>query len=81
MVYVMDDSGERRLVGALYKALKGNGPTPCGPATYWHTHSRCIPPAGEAIPENKDNTCPAGYTHREGAVEMMHLWFVPRRQR
>jgi hypothetical protein len=81
LVYVTDDSGERRFVGALYKALKGSGPTPCGAATYWHTHGRCIPPVGEAIPENKDKTCPAGYTHREGVVEMMHLWFVPRRGR
>jgi hypothetical protein len=81
LVYRMDADGERQFVGALYKALKGAGPTPCGAATYWHTHGRCMPPAGEAIPENKDKTCPAGYTHREGAVEMMHLWFVPRRQR
>lgn len=81
LVYVMDDSGERRFVGALYKAIKGQGPTPCGAATYWHTHGRCIDAAGAVIAENKDKTCPADYTHREGAVEMMHLWFVPRGQR
>ncbi len=81
LVYVMDDSGERRLAGALYKALTGQGPTPCGAATYWHTHGRCIGAAGAVIAENKDKTCPAGYTHREGTVEMMHLWFVPRGQR
>jgi hypothetical protein len=81
LIYVMDDSGERRFVGALYKAFKGQGPAPCGNATYWHTHGHCIAPDGTAIPENKDKTCPAGYEHREGVVEMMHVWFVPRRQR
>ena len=81
LIYRTDANGERQFVGALYKALKGNGPTPCGAATYWHTHGRCIDAQGTAIEENKDKTCPAGYTHREGAVEMMHLWFVPRRQR
>ena len=81
LIYVMDDNGERRFVGALYKAFKGQGPTPCGNATYWHTHGRCIAPDGSAIPENKDRTCPPGYEHREGVVEMMHLWFVRRGER
>jgi hypothetical protein len=81
LVYRTDDSGERRFVGALYKAFKGQGPTPCGAATYWHTHGRCIASDGTKVEENKDKTCPAGYEHREGAIEMMHVWFVPRRQR
>jgi hypothetical protein len=81
LIYVTDASGSRRFVGALYKALKGQGPTPCGNATYWHTHGRCISPAGETIPENKDKTCPAAYEWRDGAIEMMHIWFVPRRPR
>jgi len=81
LIYISDASGERRLVGALYKAIKGQGPTPCGNATSWHTHGRCIAADGTFIPESKDKTCPAGYEHHDGAVEMMHLWFVPRRQR
>lgn len=81
LVYQLNDGGERQLIGALYKALKGQGSAPCGAATYWHTHGRCIDAAGAVIAENKDKTCPAGSNHREGAVEMMHLWFVPRGQR
>jgi hypothetical protein len=80
LVYIMRD-GERVFAGAMYRALRGQGRTPCGAATYWHTHGRCVPPNGEAIAENKDKTCPAGYEHQDGVVEMMHLWFIPRRQR
>jgi hypothetical protein len=82
LIYVTDDAGGKRFVGVMYKALKGQGPTPCGNATFWHTHGQCIDPAGGAtIPELKDKTCPAGYAHRDGAIEMMHLWFARRGQR
>jgi hypothetical protein len=81
LVYVTDASGERRFVGAMYRALKGHGPAPCGNATYWHTHGRCLAPDGTSIPEDTDKTCPAGYVWRDGMVEMMHVWFVPRKQR
>jgi hypothetical protein len=81
LIYVTQDDGVKRLVGVLYHAPLGQGPTPCGNATFWHTHGTCIAADGTAIPESKDKTCPAGMTHRAGNVEMMHLWFVPRGQR
>jgi hypothetical protein len=81
LVYRTDENGERRFVGALYKAMKGEGPAPCGNATSWHTHGRCLGADGAVMPENKDKTCPPGYERRDGAVEMMHVWFEPRRPR
>jgi hypothetical protein len=81
LIYATDANGERRFVGALYRSLKGHGPTPCGNATFWHTHGRCIASDGTSAPESKDKTCPAGYEHRDGAIEMMHIWYVPRGQR
>jgi hypothetical protein len=82
LIYATQDDGSKRFVGVLYHAPKGEGPTPCGNATYWHTHGQCIDRAtGALAPERKDKTCPAGYEYRDGAVEMMHLWFVPRGRR
>jgi len=81
LIYVTQNDGGKRFVGALYHAPLGQGPTPCGAATFWHTHGTCIAADGTAIPESKDKTCPAGYEYRPGNVEMMHLWFVPRGSR
>jgi hypothetical protein len=82
LIYRTDAAGERRLIGAMYKAPRDTGPQPCGNATWWHTHDGCLdltarirttmPPSG---------SCPDGTVLREAPVEMMHLWFVPRRQR
>jgi hypothetical protein len=81
LIYVTRDDGSKRLVGALYHAPIDQGPTPCGNATFWHIHGHCVDDTGIVIPESKDKTGPAGYQHRDGNVEMMHLWFVPRGRR
>jgi hypothetical protein len=81
LIYITQDDGTKRFVGVLYHTPVGQGPTPCGAATFWHTHGQCIDATGAAVPESKDKTCPAGMQHRDGNVEMMHLWFVPRGQR
>jgi hypothetical protein len=78
LIYRTDANGERRFVGVMYRAVKGHGPTPCGNATNWHTHGQCVAPDGMPIPERQDGTCPTGYEHRDGVIEMMHVWFVPR---
>jgi hypothetical protein len=81
-MYRLRDDGAYQLVGVMFVALKGQGPRPCGNATRWHTHMACVDeatrkpldlPAGAA--------CPPGSTMREGRAEMMHVWFVPRKQR
>jgi hypothetical protein len=81
LVYKTNDDGSRLLVGALYQAFKGQGPTPCGNATYWHTHLHCEAADGTRVPEidEREGACPAGSTAVEGKIEMLHLWFLPRR--
>jgi hypothetical protein len=80
-IYRMRDDGTYRLVGVLFKAKKNEGPMPCGNATWWHTHTNCVDDAtGKPLDLMADVDCPPGSTPHEGAVEMMHVWFVPRRQ-
>jgi hypothetical protein len=82
LIYVPAADGSKRFVGAMYTAPVGQGPTPCGNATFWHTHNQCInPETGAMEPEASDHTCPAGWDVREGRVEMIHLWFAPRERR
>jgi hypothetical protein len=79
-VYRTLPDGTRQLAGVMYVAPAGEGPTPCGNATWWHTHPQCVDPATRtraAAPP--DGSCPEGTLLREGKAEMMHLWFVPRR--
>jgi hypothetical protein len=82
LIYVPAADGSKRFVGAMYTAPVGQGPAPCGNATFWHTHNQCINPETRAMePEAADHTCPAGWDVREGRVEMIHLWFAPRGRR
>jgi len=74
--------GTHILVGALYVAPVGQGPTPCGNATWWHTHPVCIDlETRETSDAGPDGTCPDGLAYREPRNEMLHLWFVPRSER
>jgi len=80
-IYRLHDDGSYTLIGVLFKALKGEGPQPCGNATWWHTHTHCTDDAtGKPLDMPGDQPCPAGSAAHEGAVEMMHVWFVARRK-
>jgi hypothetical protein len=80
LIYRTDAAGSRRFVGVMYKAPKGqHGPTPCGAATYWHTHTSCVNPTTREKIEDTHEPCPSGFDTRESG-EMIHLWFVPRRR-
>jgi hypothetical protein len=79
-IYRTLPDGTRVLVGVMYTAPAGEGPTPCGNATWWHTHPQCVDPGARTrTPAPPDGSCADGTVLREGRVEMMHLWFVPRR--
>jgi len=81
-IYRLQDDGTYQLVGVLFTALKGQGPQPCGNATWWHTHTHCVDDAtGKPLDMPGDQPCPAGTTAHEGRAEMMHVWFVLRGQR
>ncbi len=82
LIYKTDAAGDRTLVGVMFKAAKGQaGPTPCGAASHWHTHTNCVDPATKAeVDETASGICPAGYNLRESG-EMIHIWFVEHGQR
>ena len=81
-IYRTRPDGSKQLVGVLYHAPIGEGPTPCGDATSWHTHASCMDPSTRATaPAGDGGACADGLLLRPGRVEMLHLWFVPRRAR
>ncbi len=81
-IYKMQADGTYQLVGVMFLALKGQGPQPCGNATWWHTHTHCVDDAtNKRLDMPGDQPCPPGSTTHEGRAEMMHVWFVPRKQR
>ena len=76
LVYFRTRDGGMHLLGALYLAPPGDGPTPGGPVTQWHGHpDGCIARLGDtpdiAIAD-ETGACPAGFIPIEH--EMMHVW-------
>ena len=72
LVYMKVESGEIVLLGALFKAAKGQGPRPGGPLTEWHSHE-CVTGNGNAM-RSVDGACPPGTTLVPRAGEMLHVW-------
>lgn len=72
LVYMKLESGEIVLLGALFKAAKGQGPRPGGPLTEWHSHE-CVTGNGNAM-RSMDGQCPPGTTLVPRAGEMLHVW-------
>jgi len=72
LVYMKLESGEVVLLGALFKAPKGEGPRPGGPLTEWHSHE-CVTDNGNAM-RSMDGQCPPGTTLVPRAGEMLHVW-------
>jgi hypothetical protein len=72
LVYMKLQSGEVALLGAIFKAPKGEGPRPGGPLTEWHSHE-CATGMGNAL-RSVGGQCPPGTTMVPRAVEMLHVW-------
>jgi hypothetical protein len=77
LIYLTRADGSKLLVGVMFSVGKGqHGPTPCGNATYWHTHTTCWS-GDEEVSEIEEGVCPGGTVPRISG-EMMHVWFYPR---
>ena len=72
LVYMKLQTGEIVLLGALFKAPKGQGPRPGGPLTEWHSHE-CVTGDGRAL-RSMGGQCPPGTRLVERASEMLHVW-------
>lgn len=74
LVYFKLPGGQMVLLGAMYLAPVGQGPTPGGSLTTWHTHDNlCASMAGMAV-KNSQGSCPAGTLAIGEKAEMMHVW-------
>ncbi len=72
LVYLKLESGEIVLLGAFFKAPKGQGPRPGGLLTEWHSHE-CATGMGNAL-RSVDGQCPPDTTLVPRAVELLHVW-------
>jgi hypothetical protein len=76
LIYRTRADASKLLVGVMFSVAKGqHGPTPCGNATYWHTHTTCWS-GREEVSEIEEGVCPGTVPRVSG--EMMHIWFYPR---
>ncbi|MFN8526796.1 MAG: hypothetical protein U0821_27145 [Chloroflexota bacterium] len=76
LVYYRDQSGDTRLLGALYLAMKGTTISPGGPITAWHSHANlCVSNAnGMVVPVVDARRCPGSATLLGDSIEMLHVW-------
>lgn len=72
LVYLKLETGETVLLGAVFRAPKGQGPRPGGPLTEWHSHE-CVTGMGNAA-RSVNGQCPPGTTLVPAAGEMLHVW-------
>lgn len=74
LVYFKMPGGQMILLGAMYLAPTGQGPTPGGSLTTWHTHDNlCASMSGVAL-KNSQGNCPAGSLDVGSKAEMLHVW-------
>lgn len=65
------------LVGAMWSTRDGEvGPTPAGPILRWHSHVVCKAGKKRGLAPPPGGTCPPGSVLRQGASEMLHVWFT-----
>jgi hypothetical protein len=78
LVYEKTLKGDMILLGAMYLAPKGEGPTPGGALTHWHSHDNlCATPAGMiTATTDTSGSCPTGTFHTAANQEMLHVWLV-----
>ena len=72
LIYLRTRDGSVYLLGVMYLAPAGEGPTPGGPLTHWHGHEGlCTGPNGVGR-QDETGACPPGqFPIRQ---EMMHVW-------
>ena len=65
------------LVGAMWSTRDGElGPTHVGPILRWHSHIVCKAGKKRGLKPPASGKCPAGSQLRQGASEMLHVWFT-----
>jgi hypothetical protein len=65
------------LVGAMWSTRDGElGPTPAGPIMRWHSHTVCKRGDKRGLKPLAGGKCPPGARLRQGASEMLHVWFT-----
>ena len=65
------------LVGAMWSTRDGEvGPTPAGPILRWHSHVVCKEGKKRGLKPPASGICPPGSRLRQGASEMLHVWFT-----
>lgn len=65
------------LVGAMWSTRDGEvGPTPAGPIMRWHSHVVCKEGKKRGLKPPASGKCPPGSRLRQGASEMLHVWFT-----
>jgi len=65
------------LVGAMWSTRDGEvGPTPAGPIMRWHSHVVCKAGKKRGLKPPASGVCPPGSQLRQGASEMLHVWFT-----
>jgi hypothetical protein len=65
------------LVGAMWSTRDGEvGPTPAGPILRWHSHVVCKAGTKRGLKPPANGVCPPGSQLRQGASEMLHVWFT-----
>ena len=65
------------LVGAMWSTRDGEvGPTPAGPILRWHSHVVCKTGKKRGLKPPPSGVCPPGSQLRQGASEMLHVWFT-----
>jgi len=65
------------LVGAMWSTRDGEvGPTPAGPILRWHSHVVCKTGKKRGLKPPPSGVCPPGSRLRQGASEMLHVWFT-----
>jgi hypothetical protein len=65
------------LVGAMWSTRDGElGPTPAGPILRWHSHVVCKQGKKRGLKPLAGGGCPPSARLRQGASEMLHVWFT-----
>ena len=65
------------LLGAMWSTRDGEvGPTPAGPILRWHSHVVCKSGQKRGLKPPPGGKCPPGSVLRQGASEMLHVWFT-----
>ena len=77
LIYANAPGHPLSLVGAMWSTRDGEvGPTPAGPIMRWHSHVVCKAGKKRGLKPPASGTCPPGSQLRQGASEMLHVWFT-----